>query len=121
MAIILPPRDLHSDFDAEIQPCPLQLFCPLQELVAVLQELLPWQEFMPPHLTLAAFAATLPSATSSADEHPANNNVAAAAAKDIPVIFLTVFMRYTPLVLKQSENRIVKPRYALIAVIDARD
>lgn len=36
---------------AFIQPCPLQLFCPLQALVAVLQAELPLHELMPLHFT----------------------------------------------------------------------
>jgi hypothetical protein len=60
------------------KPLPLQLFCPWQALVAVLQAEVPLQELTPSHLTLAASAA-LTVATGAAAK-----KAAAAVAKARP-------------------------------------
>ena len=90
----MPPLAAQFDLLVLIQPCPLQLFCPLHELDAVLQELVPLHELMPEHFTSAIFApldlAIL--AEPPPVEQPASNKVAAAAAIDKPVTFNAVFI-----------------------------
>jgi hypothetical protein len=50
----LPPLDVHSvSVAVSLHPRPLQEFCPLQELCADLQALVPLQELPPPHFTFA--------------------------------------------------------------------
>jgi hypothetical protein len=65
---------LQSAFDMDTQPCPLQLFMPLQLFFADLHSDVPLQEFTPVQCVVAASAAndTLGSAEV--------NNIAAAAA-----------------------------------------
>jgi hypothetical protein len=63
-----------SALDIDVQPCPLQLFWPLQLFFADLHSEVPLQEFTPVHLTVAVSAAT---------DTPANpdvNSIAAATA-----------------------------------------
>ena len=77
-----------------IQPLPLQLFCPLQELVAVAHALVPLHELIPEHFTSAILAplALAILAESPPVEQPANNKVAAAVAIEKPVTFNAVFI-----------------------------
>jgi hypothetical protein len=63
-----------SAFDSDTQPCPLQLFMPLQLFFADLHSDVPLQEFTPEQWTVAASAATDTFAS------PDVNNIAAAAA-----------------------------------------
>jgi hypothetical protein len=63
-----------SVFDSDTQPCPLQLFMPLQLFFADLHSDVPLQEFTPLQWTVAASAATDTFAS------PDVNNIAAAAA-----------------------------------------
>jgi hypothetical protein len=63
-----------SAFDSDTQPCPLQLFMPLQLFFADLHSDVPLQEFTPLQWTVAASAAT-DTLTS-----PDVNSIAAAAA-----------------------------------------
>jgi hypothetical protein len=57
-----------------VQPMPLQEFCPLHDDDAVLQELVPLQELMPPHLIV-------PSASAAAATEPSANRAAAEAMR----------------------------------------
>jgi hypothetical protein len=53
--------DVHSvSVAVSLQPNPLHEFCPLQELCAVLQALVPLHEFPPPHLIFAGADTTDP-------------------------------------------------------------
>jgi hypothetical protein len=63
-----------SVFDSDTQPCPLQLFMPLQLFFADLHSDVPLQEFTPEQWTVAASAAT------DTFTSPEVNNIAAAAA-----------------------------------------
>src|SRR5262247_1076028 len=54
-----------------VQPLPLQAFCPLQALVALLQALWPLQAFAPAHWTPPAEAAVAKVATAKAVAAPA--------------------------------------------------
>jgi len=66
-----------------IQPCPLQLFWPLQALEAVAHSDMLLQAFTPEHFTCAG------AASSAADAMLAVlNNAAAAVASNTPEIFL---------------------------------
>jgi hypothetical protein len=65
---------VHSDFDIDTQPVPLQLFMPLQLFFADLQSDIPLQEFTPAQWSFAASAAT------DTVVSPEVNNIAAAAA-----------------------------------------
>jgi hypothetical protein len=65
---------LQSAFDMDVQPCPLQLFMPLQLFFAPLHSDMPLQEFTPAQCTAAASAAN--DAVGSAEV----NSIAAAAA-----------------------------------------
>src|ERR1700738_4962885 len=71
----LPPLAVHSlSVAVSLQPMPLQEFCPLHELRAVLQALVPLQELPPPHFTLAVADATDP-------RLPTANRIAAEARR----------------------------------------
>ncbi len=71
------------------KPLPLQEFCPLQELLALLQADLPLQEFTPSHFTFASSAA-LAVVTAAIEK-----TIAAAAARATPDIFRE-FIRDSP-------------------------
>ena len=87
---IVPFLVLHSSAVALIQPLPLQLFCPAQAVVAVAQRLVPLQELMPEHLTVATFASS--ATATEVVVTPASNKVAAADANVTPDNFLTEFI-----------------------------
>jgi hypothetical protein len=63
-----------SDFDIDVQPWPLQLFCPLQLFLADLHSDVPLHELTPEHFTVPVSAATVTPAS------PDVNNMAAATA-----------------------------------------
>ena len=94
-----PPLVSQSSLDALTHPLPLQLFLPLQELVAVAHSDVPLQELVPEHLTSATFvagsvagfsaAAVLSVAALSPPPQAANNNADVADASAIPDNFLT--------------------------------
>jgi hypothetical protein len=65
---------LQSAFDMDTQPCPLQLFIPLQLFFADLHSDIPLQEFTPVQWTVAASAAKVTEGSAEV------NNIAAAAA-----------------------------------------
>lgn len=78
----LPPALVQaSTLLCSIQPCPLQAFNPLHELLALLQALWPLQELMPAHFTASALAGV-----GAEEMAPPINSAAAAAAKVVPVI-----------------------------------
>jgi hypothetical protein len=68
---------VQSAFDIETQPCPLQLFMPLQLFFADLHSEVPLQEFTPEQCTVGAVAV---SAATDTVAKPDVNSMAAAAA-----------------------------------------
>jgi hypothetical protein len=76
-----------SAFDAmDVQPCPLQLFWPLQLFFADLQSEVPLQEFTPVHLTVAV------SAAADTPTSPDVNSIAAAIANAaLDPLFICMF------------------------------
>jgi hypothetical protein len=78
----------------------LQVFCPLQEFVALLQSLKPLQPLTPAQCTWPEEAELLDSVAQPA------NMLAAAAAKAIPEILLNLFMAHNLLKLDWNECRI---------------
>jgi len=78
----------------DTQPLPLQLFCPLHELLAVAQSDLPLHELIPLQCTLACFiliSDELPELLAQPD----SIKVAAAAASAVADSFLTVLIIVT--------------------------
>jgi hypothetical protein len=73
-----------SVFDIDVQPLPLQLFCPLQLFFADLHSEVPLHELTPEHLTVALSAATVTPTS------PEVNSIAAAAAIATLVICMIV-------------------------------
>ena len=71
----------HLAWVISTKPLPLQEFCPLQELFALLQADLPLQELTPSHFTFASSAA-LAVVTAAMEK-----TIAAAAARATPDIF----------------------------------
>src|SRR4249920_1498188 len=75
-----PPASVHSLADLALtQPWPLQLFWPLQELLAVAHSLVPLQLLVPEHFTFASAACTVLVAS-----RPVENRAAAAVAMATP-------------------------------------
>ena len=92
-----PPFDRQLAFVSGIQPLPLQLFMPLQPLVAVWQEDFPLHELIPEHstfpiLAFCAFIAGLAAEEYPVEEQPASNSVAAAEASAMPDTFFIEFI-----------------------------
>jgi hypothetical protein len=84
-----------SAFDNDTQPCPLQLFMPLQLFFADLHSDVPLQEFTPEQWTVAASAATDTFAS------PDVNNIAAAAAS-VALDNLVICMIGSSIVIERS-------------------
>ena len=85
----------------DTQPLPLQLFCPLQELLAVAQSDVPLHELIPLQCTLACFiliSDELPELLAQPD----SIKVAAAAAIAVVVNFLTVLIIVTSINLLRN-------------------
>ena len=91
----LPPLETQFALVSGIQPCPLQLFKPLQLLVAVWHDEVPLHELTPEHSTFAMLAFCIfidEDDFSPAEPHADNNKTAAAEANVIFDTFFAVFI-----------------------------